>query len=137
VSIKDTPGLRFHLAHCEEQMGHLVEAAAEYDRADALIREGAKAADVAELLEVARAALRERVPTVVIRAPAGTRDLRLTIDDQPVSSAVLGDRVPLNPGSHAILVEASTRRPFRLEVTLKEGEDRAIEADLKSEPEAP
>src|SRR5215470_9747095 len=70
IAIKETPGLRFHLAHCEEQMGRLLAARDDYDRADALIREGATASDVAALLEPARAALRERIPTLVVRAPS-------------------------------------------------------------------
>src|SRR5262245_45898151 len=40
LAIKDTPGLRFHLAHCEEKRGHLVEAMLNYDRASELIAAG-------------------------------------------------------------------------------------------------
>src|SRR5882672_10460121 len=80
IAIKETPGLRFHLAHCEEQMGRLLAARDDYDRADALIREGAAASDVAALLEPARSALRERIPTLVVRAPSDARAVGLTID---------------------------------------------------------
>ncbi len=136
IAIKETPGLRFHLAHCEEQMGRLIEAQVEYDRADALIREGHKAPDVVELLEPARASLRERIPTLLVRAPPDAREVRLIIDDQPLAPSALGTRVPLNPGAHAIVVDAAAHDPFRLEVTLKEGEDRVVEAEWKSDREA-
>src|SRR5437899_3305292 len=33
TAIKDTPGMRFHLARCEEEQGAFVEALVEYDRA--------------------------------------------------------------------------------------------------------
>src|SRR5690349_9230742 len=33
LQIKETPGLRFHLAHCEERLGQLVQADADYRRA--------------------------------------------------------------------------------------------------------
>src|SRR5689334_6670437 len=46
IAVKDTPGLRFHLAHCETEQGHLVAALTEYDRAQELLRQGAKAPDV-------------------------------------------------------------------------------------------
>src|SRR4029079_11912267 len=42
IAIKETAGLRFHLAYCEEKMGHLLAATRDYDRADELIRDGAK-----------------------------------------------------------------------------------------------
>src|SRR5450432_1242199 len=58
LAIKDTPGLRFHLAHCEEQQGLLVEAALDYDRANELLQHGAKAPDVQKLLATASAELK-------------------------------------------------------------------------------
>src|SRR5262249_11935603 len=45
TSIKDTPGMRFHLARCEEEQGAFVEALVEYDRARELIDSGVRAAD--------------------------------------------------------------------------------------------
>jgi tetratricopeptide (TPR) repeat protein len=46
AAIKDTPGIRFHLARCEEEQGAFVEALVEYDRARELIDSGVKAPDV-------------------------------------------------------------------------------------------
>src|SRR5687767_14734210 len=46
LAIKDTPGIRFHLARCEEEQGAFVEALIEYDRARELIDAGTKAPDV-------------------------------------------------------------------------------------------
>jgi hypothetical protein len=124
IAIKETPGLRFHLAHCEEQVGHLLEARDDYDRADALIRGGAAAPDVLTMLEPARVALRERIPTLVVRAPADARAVGLTIDGEMIATEELGSPIPLDPGDHTIIVSAASRVPFRLELTLMEGEDR-------------
>jgi hypothetical protein len=130
IKIKETPGLRFHLADTEEQLGHLVEAQVEYDRAGELIRLGAKAPDVESLLGPARESLRERIPTVTVRVPAGVTDAVLEVDRAKVSAALIGQPIPLNPGAHSIQVGASGRRPFALELALKEGDDRVVEADL-------
>lgn len=136
IAIKETPGLRFHLAHCEEQEGLLIAARDDYDRADALIRQGAAAADVAALLEPARVALRERIPTLVVRAPPDARAVGLEIDGEMIATEALGSPIQLNPGVHNIMVSAASRDPFRLELTLKEGEDRVVEAQLKERPPA-
>jgi hypothetical protein len=130
IAIKETPGLRFHLAHCEEQMGHLLEARDDYDRADALIRDGVSAPDVATLLEPARVALRERIPTLVVRAPEDARAVGLTIDGEMIATEELGSPIQLDPGDHTIIVTAASRDPFRLELTLAEGEDRVVQAEL-------
>jgi tetratricopeptide (TPR) repeat protein len=58
TAIKDTPGMRFHLAKCEEQQGAFVEALVEFDRARELIDSGMKAADVEKLLADARERVR-------------------------------------------------------------------------------
>jgi hypothetical protein len=134
IAIKETPGLRFHLAHCEEQEGLLLAARDDYDRADALIRQGAAAADVAAVLEPARVALRERIPTLVVRAPPDARAVGLEIDGEMIATEALGSPIQLDPGVHNIMVSAASRDPFRLELTLKEGEDRVVEAQLKERP---
>ncbi|HVW25443.1 MAG TPA: hypothetical protein VHC69_08730 [Polyangiaceae bacterium] len=140
IAIKETPGLRFHLAHCEEQTGHLLEARDDYDRADELIRSGVSAPDVAALLEPARVALRERIPTLVVRAPKDARAVGLTIDGEMIATEQLGSPIQLDPGDHTIIVTAASRDPFRLELTLAEGEDRVVEAELaehRATPPAP
>lgn len=134
IAIKETPGLRFHLANAEEKQGHLVEAQVEYDRAGELIRQGEKAPDVAALLGSAKAALRARIPTVTIRVPRGVEQPRLAIDGEPVASSLAGQPIPLNPGSHVMRVTAPKYVPFQSGLQLVEGEDRVVEARLKSEP---
>src|SRR5689334_9058084 len=49
----------------------------------------------------------------------------------------LGTPIQLDPGVHTVVVSAAARDPFRLELTLKEGEDRVVEAQLPLRSEAP
>jgi hypothetical protein len=50
LEIVETPGLRYHLAYCQEEQGLMVEALRNYERAQQMIAAGTKAPDVAELL---------------------------------------------------------------------------------------
>src|SRR4051812_4399290 len=67
VSIKETSGLRFHLAYCEEHLGKLVEALVDYERAEDL---PAPANDELKgQVSAKREALLRRIPTVLIQVP--------------------------------------------------------------------
>jgi hypothetical protein len=134
LAIKDTPGLRYHLAHCETEQGLLVEAALDYDRASELIARGAKAPDVQKLLAPASAALKSRVPRVTVELPGDVLAPVATIDGKvfPPSELALG--VPLNPGHHELLVSASGRRSFRRSLDLREGEQPEFQAELPPAP---
>jgi hypothetical protein len=125
IAVKDTPGLRFHLAHCETELGHLVKAAVEYDRALELLRAGAKAPDVQKLLAPARAELLERIPRLTLTIPADVQVAQIAIDKQPYPASELALGVPLDPGPHDLLVQAAGRRPFQRALSLKEG-DRIV-----------
>jgi hypothetical protein len=131
LAIKDTPGLRFHLAHCEERQGQLVEAALDYDRASALITQGAKAPDVQKLLVPASAELKRRIPHLSVVIPTEVSNAVAEVDGKawPPSELALG--VALNPGAHQLKVSASGRSPFERAFALKEGAQLSIHAELK------
>lgn len=134
MAIKETPGLRFHLAHCEEQLGHLVEAMREYDRADELLRDDPKAArDVARQLGPARDALRLRIPTITVELSAHISNAALQLDDRAISPPVFGKPIPQNPGAHTIRVSSPGHIPFVHEVVLSEGEAAVTMVELAPE----
>lgn len=137
VAIKETPGVRYHLAYCEEHSGHLVEALVDYDRAGELLRDGAKAPDVARLLGPARDALKKRVPTLTVDLPASVKTASLSLDGKAVAPELVGQPTPLNPGSHAVSVTAPGHQAFSTTVTLKEGEARVVDAKLPALAAAP
>jgi hypothetical protein len=138
LAIKETPGLHFHRAHCAEQLGELVVAARHYARSEALIRAGAKAPDVEELLAAARARVLAKVPRLVLTLPSDVSGATLEIDGVVVSDEP-GTPVYLDPGRHRIVARAPGRRDFEMEVTLVEGQTQTLEVALSapSDPSAP
>ena len=125
IAVKDTPGLRFHLAHCEIELGHLVQASLEYDRALELLRRGAKAPDVQKLLGPARSGLLQRLPRLTLELPADVQVPLISIDQQPYPASELSLGVPLDPGPHELRVQAAGRHAFERSLSLKEG-DRIV-----------
>jgi hypothetical protein len=134
ASIKDTPGIRFHLARCEEQQGAFVEALVEYDRARELIDGGVKAADVEKLLPAARARVRAKVALLTVKLPEGVREVSVELDGRTLASSVLSLPMPINPGKHQLSAVSAGRTSFTSEVELTAGEVRQLVIEL---PEAP
>jgi hypothetical protein len=132
ITIKETPGLRFHLAHCEERLGQLVQANADYRRASELVRAGMSAPDVQRLLDPAQKSLSERLPTLRLRVPELTPPARARLDGQELGRDALSNVIPVDPGKHTVLVEADGYDAFRLELSIGEGEDRVVEARLRT-----
>jgi hypothetical protein len=130
IAVKDTPGLRFHLAHCELEQGHLVEASLEYDRAGELLRQGAKAPDVQKLLGPASEALKPRIPRVTVELPEDLSRPTASLDGKPYPPSELALGIALNPGRHSLYVSAPARRPFERTLVLKEGEQITVRAEL-------
>lgn len=126
LAIKETPGLRYHLAHCEEQAGSLVAASLEYARASELIRAGAQAPDVAQLLALADQRLVAQIPKLVLDVPADIQGVSVEIDGHPISSAILRNPIPLDPGRHAIVAHAPNRGDFNERVDLTVGQSHTL-----------
>jgi len=139
IAVKDTPGLRFHLAHCEAEQGRLLEASTEYERANELLRRGAKAPDVQKLLEPARAALLQRLPRIILQIPEDVQAPQVFVDNRPYPPSDLALGLPLNPGPHELRVQAAGRRPFRRALALKEGAriTLAVELSVAAPPGGP
>lgn len=130
AAIKDTPGIRFHLARCEEEQGAFVEALVEYDRARELIDGGVKAPDVERLLSEARERVRAKVALVTLRLPPDVQNASVSVDGKAVSRSVLGVPLPINPGQHRLQATAPGRTPYDQPVQLGTGEVREIAIEL-------
>lgn len=137
AAIKDTPGLRFHLARCEEEQGALVEALVEYDRARELLEGGVKAPDVERLLGEARERVRAKVALVTLRLPRGLENASVSLDGKAVSASVLGVPLPVNPGKHRLQAVAPGRTAYDQAVQLNSGEAREIAIELPVATTAP
>jgi hypothetical protein len=136
IAVKDTPGLRFHLAHCEEKQNLLVEASLDYDRSSELLRQGAKAPDVQKLLISASASLKPRVPHVSVEMPSDVPSPVAELDGKAYAPSELALGQALNPGAHELKVTAPGRRPFESAFSVREGDQLTIRAELRSEPPA-
>lgn len=136
IAIKETPGLRYHLAICEEEAGHLVEAVVELDRAAELIELGQKAADVEKLLPTARKRLQQRTPTLTLKIPAELTELQVQLDGRAFKGPPR-EPIPLNPGVHRVRIEAEGREPFDAAPTLEEGEREELVVKLPQAAAAP
>jgi hypothetical protein len=130
TAIKDTPGLRFHLARCQEELGAFVEALVEYDRARELIDSGVRAADVEKLLAEARERVRAKVAQLTLRLPSDVQNVSVELDGKALSASVLGVPMPINPGKHQVSAVAVGRARFSSELTLGTGEVRQLSIEL-------
>jgi hypothetical protein len=135
--IKETPGLRYHLAHCEEQMGALVAASLDYERAAELLRGGAKAPDVEQLVGLASQRIAARVPKLTLSAPEGVAGLRVAIDGTPVDPSALGKVSLVDPGNHRVTATAPGYRNFSAQVAVQPGDNRTLEIELEPLPASP
>jgi len=137
LAIKDTPGIRFHLAHCEEEQGAFVEALIEYDRARELIDAGSKAPDVEKLLPEARERVRAKVALLTLRVPEDVQNVSIQIDGKALSGSVVGVPMPINPGRHRLNAVAVGRTAYSAEVSLGLGEVREVAIALPFATTAP
>ncbi|HEX5101896.1 MAG TPA: hypothetical protein VFV94_20445 [Polyangiaceae bacterium] len=133
LAIKETPGLRYHLAHCEEQLGALVAAGNDYDRAAELIRAGASAPDVEPLLPLAADRLASRVARLEIVVPAGAR-ASAELDGVALPDSAFGAPVKVDPGAHRLLVRSPGQPDFSADLSFASGERRTIKVFVEATP---
>ncbi len=128
LAVRETAGVRFHLAHCQENQGALLSALANYRRAAAL-NEIEPATDVAVLLGPALDRIDSRLPrvTIVVAAP----DAILKVDGK---RRPLGEPFALDPGSHRLEIVAPGFVATRRQIELREAEQRTLRAVLDPLP---
>jgi len=114
AAVKATPQVRFHMGLCLENLGKLVDALNEFERAlaEASADSSSSTQTVVKSSQKHIDELRERVPRVTIQVPEGAKDVAITIDGSSVSAAVIGTAIPLDPGSHTVHVTATNKTPF-------------------------
>lgn len=113
-------GSLLNLANCEEKRGRLRIALAHWR----------KAADTAgdqqknRLYALGRAGdLEKKMPKVMVRVGASVAGASVTLDGEPIS---LGEKVPVDPGTHEVVVTAGARTERR-SVELAEGETQILD----------
>ncbi len=112
-------GTVLNLANCYEKAGHLASAWERFEEASDKLAPGDDRLPVAKQRA---AALKARLPklelTLDLGAPPGTRVLR---DDIAVDPGALGVAIPVDPGSHHIVVKAPGRADVEVTVDAREG----------------
>ncbi|MGC4066511.1 MAG: hypothetical protein QM784_18125 [Polyangiaceae bacterium] len=130
----DAPVHLLYIARANAKLGKVVEAAEVYRR---LIRIELSAQapqtfrDAVSDGQKELADLEPRIPALRIEVvPAELKDVRIMIDDEPVSSAILGVNRPTNPGSHTVKVEAKDHLAKTQQVVLEMGAKEAVTIEL-------
>jgi len=124
------PSIALWLARALAKRGQLVEAAEHYIQAGRLspsqgseqaVQEQAQKDAARELSEIT-----PRIPKLVITIEGAKPDeVTLSVDGKPLSTALLGEEQPLNPGAHAIR-GSRTGEVVQQPVTLTEGQAQTL-----------
>lgn len=139
AAVKTTPAVRFHIALCLENTGHLVDALNEFERsqseaqADSSTSSSTVAANSAKHV----AGLRERIPRVTVTVAGELTASSFSVDGNAISPSLLGTAMPMDPGAHTVVVKATGKKSFEKQFELAE-RDRplTIEASLSDDTPA-
>ena len=141
LAIKETAGVRFHVALCRERVGQLVAAASDYRRA-AELAESMSTSDGKAIAEKAVAALVDlghRIPTLTVQLAASSAAAQVAINGRRLEPSELGQPEALNPGEVNVEAVLSGKKAFRRSLILVEGntETLAIALEPEDPPPAP
>ena len=126
ASIKETPGVRFHIGNCQENLGRLLEALDSFQRAQSLA-EDQRTKDVIALVGPRIEHLRKRIPTLTVRVTGVQGEVSVQVDDKPIDSTLLGTPIGFDPGEHVVLVQFPGEAPLRRSVALADFRGETIE----------
>jgi len=127
ASIKETPGVRFHIGNCLENLGRLQEALESFQRAQSLA-EDSRTRDVIDLVGPRIEQLRRRIPTLTVRVTGhGGGEVTVRVDDKPLDNTLLGSPVGLDPGPHVVVVQFPGEAAIRREVVLLDFRGESLE----------
>jgi hypothetical protein len=132
AGVKMTPQVRFHIALCEENLGHLVEAINGFDlAANEAKLAGSTATEVAENAPKRADGLRERVPTLQLTVAGKVLTSKIFLDGAPVAAAALGTATPIDPGDHVVEVQdAAAKVTFHKDLKLEERAREHVEVEV-------
>lgn len=136
AAVKLTPGVRYHIALCEENLGQLVAALADYTLAENQAR-AENAQDVLRLVGEKLKALKGRVPRLTVVVPGDVVDAEVHIDGEPIVKAMWGVQIPIDPGEHRIEAKAPGRVTMARTIKMDERDSTLVEIKLVEAPKAP
>lgn len=130
--LRMTPQVRFHIAHCEAQLGRLVAALGGYELA--LAEADSVGSGFREEVERNIERLKARVPRLVIQRGTGAETATIELDGVELGSRSIGVEVPLDPGPHSITASARGYESFEQTITLPESATETLEVVLTPLP---
>ncbi|MGO8996344.1 MAG: hypothetical protein ACLQVI_23775 [Polyangiaceae bacterium] len=138
AAVKETAAVRFNLARCEEALGKIGAALADFELAEREGHQDPKAEDVGKLAHDRADALRPRVPRLTLVPPSPPPPgMAVSLDGGKLASATLGIALPIDPGAHVVDATATASAPFHLELTLGPGEAKSVPISLPSASPTP
>jgi hypothetical protein len=130
LEIRDSPETRIRLAHAEEELGHLMEAAGHLRT----VLEAKKLSFVSRSKAKNQLAkLEKRIPTLALDLPKGFSG-SVWVDDEEVSSGLLSEPIPVNPGSHNVRAEAAGYKEFSESIQLEEKDKKTMTVLMTEAP---
>ena len=132
-----TPQVRYHLALCHANLGHMVEAINGFELAiqEAKVA-GDKAKDVTENAPKRLEELRERVGYVRVNVVGKIRSSQILIDGRPLARALLDADIPLNPGAHTLEVEGGGASAQKRELQIEKQTTAEVELQIDDQEPA-
>ena len=133
LDIVASPNTRLLIARTLRDMGRLVEAYVEFERAMIEAKELAAAdpryAKAAQGAADDRAALEPEIGFVTVTVQNATAESKLKVANEEIRRAAWGQPAPVMPGTTDIVVETPGRAPVHKSVALKKGEKQAVTID--------
>ena len=117
-----------NLASCEEKTSRLADALGHWVEARARAQTEGNAG-IEEEAEKRATALEPRLPKLTVVVAGAPADLEVTRDGVALGAASMGVALPMNPGTHTLVVHAKGHEDRAESVTLAEGENKRV--DLK------
>ena len=106
ANVRQTAGILYHLALCDEHLGRLIRARYGYQMAKLeAIEKGVQ--DVLQLVDERLANVDRSIPTVRIQLPAGIRAVVIRIDGARVEVNT-NARYEVDPGNHTLSIEVQS-----------------------------
>jgi hypothetical protein len=130
----DAPTNVLRIAECQAALGRLVESAETYRSVlrTQLAPNSPQAFQAA--VDQAKAELAQvepRVPKLMVQVLPASANAQLRIDGQGVTAALIGEPIPLDPGTHRVRIVAQGFNPSEQDAVLKERETTTLTLNLR------
>jgi hypothetical protein len=136
AQVKETAQVRYNIARCEEQLGQIASALADYEAAQNEAT-GDASGEIGATSKERATVLRPRVPRITLVAPIPEPpNFIVRLDGALVANSTFGVPLPADPGRHRLEASAGGREPFVRELELREKESVRVPLTLEASASA-